>query len=219
MIDSIFSLQNLSNQEKTIFIPGPVGQLETLIAAPLITPKAIAIICHPHPLYGGTMTNKVITTVTKTLRELGAITLRFNFRGVGLSEGQYAQGEGETADALAVIDWARQQYGDYPLWLAGFSFGSYVALRAALQRQPEKLLLIAPPVSNFEFKQLPPINFQWFLIQGDQDEVVASEAVYAWLKTLPNPPVLYQIPEATHFFHGLLGKLREIIVEAWKNVS
>ncbi len=215
MNETSFSINDLSTQEKTIFIPGPVGQLETLIAAPETSPKAIAVVCHPHPLYGGTMTNKVITTVTKTLRELGAITLRFNFRGIGQSAGEYAQGEGEIADVLAIIDWAQQHLGDYPLWLAGFSFGAYVALRAALQRKPEKLLLIAPPVTNFQFQHLPSIDFKWFLIQGDQDEVIAPEEVYSWLKTLPKPPVLYRIPEATHFFHGLLGKLREIITTAW----
>jgi alpha/beta superfamily hydrolase len=170
--------------------------------------SAIGIVCHPHPLFGGTMHNKVVTTLSKTFQYLGLDTVRFNFRGVGLSEGAFAHGEGELDDLLAVIGWMQDMHPKCDIWLAGFSFGAYVAAKGAVEISAKKLVTVAPPVQHFPMAHLSPILCQWVLVQGGQDDVVPAEEVLSWANARDPKPVIIEFPEAGHFFHGLLGELR-----------
>lgn len=206
------------SEEEILLITTPQGQvIETRIGFPQhpIQPKTLAVICHPHPLFGGTMDNKVVYILTSTLRNLGAITVRFNFRGIGKSTGAFDQGIGESEDIVFLINWFKQQYHFKKLWLAGFSFGSFVAFRAHEKILPERLMLIAPPVERWEYQQitLQP-NTKTLIIQGGSDTVVSPPAVIDWVGTLQPPPQFEMIEEADHFFHGFLPHLREI-VQTW----
>jgi alpha/beta superfamily hydrolase len=203
------------HKENAELIQGPIGQLEVVRANPIGKERAaFGIICHPHPLFGGTMDNKVVTTLTKTFQHLGLHTARFNFRGVGRSEGEFAHGRGELADLLAVIDWMQQQHQENEIWLAGFSFGAYVAASAAAQLPVSKLVTVAPAVQNFPMQELAPITCPWILVQGEKDDVVPPEQVYAWAENRDPKPIILRFPEAGHFFHGQLGELRKRLEEA-----
>jgi alpha/beta superfamily hydrolase len=202
-------------KEVTQLIHGPAGQLEIAISEPLETERnAWGIICHPHPLYGGTMHNKVVTTLAKTFQGMGVPTVRFNFRGVMRSQGAYDNGHGELEDLLAVIDWVQQTSLKNEIWLGGFSFGGYIAAKAATQIPVAKLVTIAPPVQHFPMHQLPPILNQWVLVQGERDDVVPPQAVLEWAEARDPKPIIIRFPEAGHFFHGQLSELREQITEA-----
>ncbi|EKD71390.1 MAG: hypothetical protein ACD_46C00194G0004 [uncultured bacterium] len=200
--------------KNTTLIHGPVGQLEIAVEAADEPSGVWGIICHPHSLYGGTMNNKVVTTLAKTFQGLGATTVRFNFRGVGKSDGHFANGNGELDDLLAVIDWVHRENSKQEIWLAGFSFGAYIAAKAATMVPVKKLVTVAPAVQHFPMQYLPPILCQWVLVQGDQDDVVPPEAVYAWAESRIPPPKIIRFPEAGHFFHGQLAELRLRIEEA-----
>jgi alpha/beta superfamily hydrolase len=195
-------------------IEGPAGQLEVVRANPIGKDrKAFGIVCHPHPLFGGTMDNKVVTTLTKTFQHLGLYTARFNFRGVGRSAGAYDHGDGELDDLIAVVDWMKQQHPENEIWLAGFSFGGYIAAKAATILPISKLVLVAPAVHHFPMQDLPPITCPWILVQGEQDDVVPPDAVFAWAETRNPKPIILRFPEAGHFFHGQLGELRARLEE------
>lgn len=202
------------SHEANLLIKGPCGQLEIVTTRPttLRTPPAIAIICHPHPLFGGSLNNKVVTTLTRSFSNLGLSTVRFNFRGVGKSEGHYAQGIGETEDLLALLQWLKIVCPKYEIWLAGFSFGAYVAACAAKKWPIKQLICVAPPLENFPFKTLPPFPCPWILIQGDKDEIISAKLVFDWLKSLAHPPTLIRIKGASHFFHGHLLELRDRLI-------
>lgn len=202
--------------ETSITIPGPSGNLEAIIIGPrdVASIKGVAVVCHPHPLYGGTMNNKVVTTVANLFKDLDLGVVRFNFRGIGKSEGSYGESVGEIEDLLAVISWVKMHCLNQPVWLAGFSFGSYIAAKVATRETIEKLILIAPPVNHFDFATLLPFTSPTFVVQGDLDEVVPATEVSAWIKTRKNPPELISLPTATHFFHGHLGKLREALLKS-----
>lgn len=201
--------------ETTFLLPGPVGDLEVAVN-PVGDSEEVAIICHPHPLHGGTMNNKVVTTVAKAFAQKGISTVRFNYRGVGASEGSFGDFVGETADLLAVIDWVLQQKPHAKLWLAGFSFGAYIAAQGALQRANvvQQLFSIAPAVRLNNFDQFITIQCPWVVIQGEQDEIIAPTDVYAWVeRMMPHAPIkLFRLPETSHFFHGKLLALRDILV-------
>jgi alpha/beta superfamily hydrolase len=208
----------LTRADKKIFLSGPAGQLEAIISQPdTARQDAVAIICHPHPLHGGTMHNKVVHTVAKAYQSLAIPALRFNYRGVGESEGSYGDAIEETEDLHAVMQWAQQQYPAAKIYLIGFSFGSYVALRATALYQQHfsipQLILIAPPIERFPYHQhifaKPPI----VVLQGEADDVVAPEATYAWVADHPYTPQLIRLPGVEHFFHGQLDNLKKIIVE------
>lgn len=205
-------MTELIYQEYKHLLKGPAGSLETSCeTAEQALYDICAIVCHPHPLFGGTMQNKVVTTLVKAYKELGVKhIIRFNFRGVGQSEGQYANGEGERDDLLAVIAWAKQMAAN--VWLAGFSFGSYVAASAAKESGCKQLTCIAPPVVNFNFN--PVLNFScpWLVVQGDRDEIVDASKVWQWLGQLSHKPVTIRMAEASHFFHGQLLELRAQLV-------
>lgn len=208
-------MQILPAKESSFLLTGSVGEIETVVTE-YENAVATAIICHPHSLFGGTLNNKVVTTLARTCRDLGLRTVRFNFRGVGKSQGSFDGGKGETDDLLAIASWVKTQYPKDKLWLAGFSFGSYVATRAATQLSIAQLISVAPPVINFNFSELPPITCSWLIVQGEQDEIVSPEAVFAWIDTLNPPPTVIRMPGASHFFHGQLMELRRKIEEALK---
>jgi alpha/beta superfamily hydrolase len=198
-----------------VVIPGPVGALEGLTACPeRETRGVVAVILHPHPLYGGTLNNKVVHYLSRTCNRLGIPSLRFNFRGVGASAGSYDDGRGETEDCLAVIDWVQERRPGFGIWLAGFSFGAYVAYRA-VNRHPKikRLLTVAPPVNLFDFSSLPGPACPWTLVQGAQDELVPVAAVESWAHSLPRVPQQIILP-ADHFFHGQLNTLQEALLGA-----
>lgn len=199
------------NAEHALYIAGPAGRLEAIWSPSEANSMAAAVICHPHPLQGGAMGNKVVTTLARTWRDKGVATLRFNFRGTGNSEGVHDQGVGEIDDVLAVLQWLQVEQGVKTLDLAGFSFGAWVSA-AASARIPaglllRKLVLVAPPVQyeGFAALQLPP---QTLVIQGEADEIVDAAAVYAWVATRRQVPELLRFPETGHFFHGRLGALK-----------
>jgi alpha/beta superfamily hydrolase len=201
------------NESTTLLLDGPAGALEVAVdrseAAPL---PAVAIICHPLPIEGGTMHNKVVTMLARSLRELGLDTVRFNFRGTGNSEGSFDDGVGETDDLRTVAAWVRAQRPDAALWLAGFSFGAYVSLRMAAELQPSMLISIAPPVRrSWDFDSLVPPTCPWLVIQGEADEVVDPQAVFDWIDTMRDPPELVRMPDTGHFFHRKLMDLRGAI--------
>lgn len=194
-----------------ILVDGPVGALEAEAADGADPAAPFAVVCHPHPLLGGTMDNKVVTTTARALQGTGMATLRFNFRGVGASAGTYDQGTGETEDARAIARWGAQRWPGRPLVLAGFSFGAWVALRLAQSLAPVRLLTIAPPVGRFDFSGLVAPACPWLILQGDADEVVDAGAVRDWAATQPAHVRLELLPGVGHFFHGRLTELRDRI--------
>ncbi len=210
-------LEEESCTGEELLIEGPAGQLQLLTSCPQCYQgeSPIAVICHPHPLYGGSLNNKVVHILANTFNELGLLSVTFNFRGVGRSGGRFDNGLGETADLLAVVRWVRSRHPLAPLWLAGFSFGSFVALQAAQQLQIERLLLVAPPVSMFDFSNLKGPEGSWMVIQGGKDEVTAPEAVSAWVHRQWPRPRYEWLADADHFFHGRLNRLRERVLAAW----
>ncbi|MEP6938684.1 MAG: alpha/beta hydrolase [Rudaea sp.] len=199
----------------TFTLAGPAGSIECASETP--PPETArpcsAILCHPHPLQGGAMTNKVVTTLARALRELGVATLRFNFRGVGASAGAFDDGTGETDDLLAVAAWLRAARPHDALWLGGFSFGSYVATRASAQLPTRQLITIAPAVTRCDFATLSPPPCPWLIVQGEADEVVDPAAVYAFAATRQPPPDLVRLADTGHFFHGRLVELRALVQE------
>jgi alpha/beta superfamily hydrolase len=201
--------------DSKLFIEGPVGILEAQTTSSLEN-GVTGVICHPHPLMGGMMSNKVVTTVARAFKEMGLRTVRFNFRGVGESAGQYAEGLGETDDLLAVLQWVKDTRSNDAIWLAGFSFGAYVALRAANVWPIAQLVTIAPAVHLRDCKTLPEPTCPWLLIQGENDEVVDPNDVFSWAASKTKPPKLVRMSGAGHFFHGRLVELREILIAELK---
>lgn len=198
-------------------IKGSAGDIETLITCPekLMGTSPVIIISHPHPLYGGSMTNKVVSILAKTFAEIDVITVRFNFRGVGKSAGKYDEGIGEAEDLKILSEKIKQWRPQAPIWLAGFSFGAYVTTRAQSVIKPEKLLLVAPPVSMYPFDELEEISVPWVVIQGDQDEVIDAATVKNWVNNRPNRPELIWMEAAGHFFHGKLIEVKEALLKVW----
>jgi alpha/beta superfamily hydrolase len=201
--------------EKKESVQGSAGRLEVLSYETTESARGLAVICHPHPIQGGTMNNKVVTMLHKAFAEKEFHTVRFNFRGVGESEGVFDEGIGETTDLRTVLDWASARYPGLPLYLAGFSFGSFIAYRLASDpRYKDKivqLISIAPPVQYTEFHDLPVPACPWLVVQGEQDEIVEAKAVYAWLESVDKAVEIVRFPEVGHFFHGKLTELKEAI--------
>ena len=155
--------------------------------------------------------------LARAVNELGADAVRFNSRGVGRSEGRYDEGRGETDDAAAVLQWIDEQFQPEAVWLAGFSFGAYVATRLSQHSAVARLTLVAPPVSLYAMDEYQDINIPWLIIQGGRDEVVDPQAVKNWVATQKQAPELVWFEEAEHFFHGRLNDLREAVVNHWKH--
>ncbi len=192
-------------------LTGPAGDLEAIVDLPdaeVAAQPVVAVVCHPLPTEGGTLHNKVVTMVARALRELGATTLRFNFRGTGASAGQFDHGDGETDDLAAVVAWVRRERPGHALWLAGFSFGAYVSLRATDALQPDLLISVAPPAGRWDFDTIVLPQCPWLVIQGEADEIVDPQAVYDWLDERGAAAELVRMPDTSHFFHRKLMDLR-----------
>lgn len=197
------------------YIPGPAGQLELSIQKPANSlPYGIAVIAHPHPVHGGTMRNKVVTTLARLCRDLGLVSYTFNFRGVGQSAGQYDHGKGEQQDLQAVVSFARKEYPSLPLWLGGFSFGANISALAAQTENPACLISICPPIGHKGYQTIAPPLCPWFIVQTDDDELVDANKVKAWVETLHPRPDLISMDHGGHFFHGQLLVLRDKLGDA-----
>lgn len=201
-------------------LDGPDGKIEAFVET-LDAARGIALIAHPHPLFGGTADNKVVTTLARSLRSLGYMTLRPNFRGVGASEGEHDHGAAETADLLCVLETAQQRFGPFPVVLAGFSFGAYVVTRLAkvlaAQGQPaERLVLVGTAAGYVEGARTyitEAVAPDTLVIHGSADTTVPLANVLAWAEPLELPVTV--VPGADHFFHRRLHILRNIIHAAW----
>jgi alpha/beta superfamily hydrolase len=190
---------------------GPVGRLEALTEPPENEDIGItAIVCGPADSIG-TMHSKVVNIVERSLRELGAATIRFNYRGVGRSDGELEAGVGAAEDLLAVANWAQQVRPDTQLWLAGYGFGAFIAIVGCQKLGVAQLVTVAPPVEHFDFAALPEPQCPWLVIQGESDELVNPDAVRAWIETLETPPQVLHMDEADHSFHRRLMDLRGAI--------
>tara|TARA_R110002126_G_scaffold110918_1_gene248401 strand:- start:119221 stop:119874 length:654 start_codon:yes stop_codon:yes gene_type:complete len=194
------------------FLPGRMGALEACLTVPeQITGQYIALLGHPHSLKGGSMQNKVVTTLTKLFKTLGIPSLRFNFRGVGASEGLYDAGLGESDDMLDLALLCQEALPEAKLLFAGFSFGSFVAYRAASQIEHDLLLTVAPPVNHFDFTAFPKDPAPWVLVQGDDDEVIPANLVLKFAETREISVIRFA--ETGHFFHGKLIDLHAELLD------
>jgi uncharacterized protein len=202
----------MNSQTQRRLIVGPAGALECAIDLPPegVQPKGTAVICHPNPTQGGTLDNKVVQTLARAFVQLGWRAVRFNFRGIGKSEGAWDEGRGEIDDALAVI--AAERPGGEPLLLAGFSFGGYVATHAAkqLSEPAQRLVLVGPATSRFDTTTVPADTV---VIHGEQDDVVPLASVLDWARPQSLPVVV--VPGVGHFFHGQLPLLKRLVVTAF----
>lgn len=195
-----------------VFINGSAGKLETVLAEPENGRRGLAVIAHPHPLYGGTMDNKIVHTLFNTLLKLGFICAKFNFRGVNNSTGAHDHGIGEIDDVVAVAETIRNQFTDYSdtLVLAGFSFGGAIQIHAAKRLNPQHLILVAPSVANLNAPPVTQFCENTLIIQGDQDDIVPLQTVLTWAAPQSLPVTV--VPGAEHFFHGNLLIIKSIVL-------
>jgi len=202
----------MSRAGERIFIQGGAGRIETVMDQPQGRPRGIALVAHPHPLYGGTLDNKVVQTLARTLVELGYVSLRPNFRGVGASEGAHDEGRGETEDLLLVAAHARKELGELPLALAGFSFGAAVQTQVAQRTAPERVVLVGVAVGRFPSEAVPPDTI---VIHGERDDTIPLSKVLDWARPQDLPVIL--IPSADHFFHLRLNLIKSIVKNSWRS--
>lgn len=192
-------------------IEGPAGAIEVVLNVPAPALRGIALVCHPHPLQGGTLDNKVVQTLAKTFFALGYAAVRFNFRGVGQSAGTFDAGIGETDDALAVLGAMQGRLGEtLAIALAGFSFGAFVQTRVAQRVVAERLMLVAAAVKRFDVGSVPRDTI---VIHGEEDDVVPLGDVFAWARPQQLPIVVF--PGCGHFFHGRLPQLSHVVTTMW----
>ncbi|HEX2540453.1 MAG TPA: alpha/beta fold hydrolase [Caldimonas sp.] len=194
-------------------VAGPAGRIECAIDRPEAPSRGLALVCHPHPQFGGTLDNKVVQTVARAFLQLGWTSVRFNFRGVGQSEGVWDEGVGEVEDALAVLAaWrGRPELAPLPFCLAGFSFGGFVAAEVAHRlpegAKPRRIVLVGP---STEKQAVPAVPADTVVVQGETDDVVPLAATLAWARPQMLPVIVF--PGVGHFFHGRLGLLKSVIV-------
>ncbi len=208
--------------EERVLIDGPAGVIELIVENPG-APRGIALICHPHPLFGGANTNKVTQTLARTFTHLDYVALRPNFRGVGGSGGTHDNGNGECEDMLTILAEAKRRYGDLPVALAGFSFGAYVQTRVAqalieANHPAQRLVLVGTAAGHVEGARqytVKPVANDTIVIHGSVDTTVPLANVLAWAEAM-NLPVIV-VPGADHFFHRRLHVIREIITRAWRH--
>jgi alpha/beta superfamily hydrolase len=219
---------NAPHDSRTFFLDGPAGRLEAILWTPTAaaesaaqqthrvprTPRFAAVVCHPHPLFGGTMHNKVVYQATKSLAGLGFPVLRFNFRGTGLSEGTHDRGRGEVEDVRAALDFLAAKFPDVPLLLAGFSFGSWVGLRAGCaDARVARLIGLGIPVNNCDFSFLADCAKPKLFVHGENDEHGAIAKVREVVAGLSGDNSLVVVPNADHFFAGKLNQLDHAITD------
>ena len=201
----------MSGAGERVFIDGAAGRIETVIERPAGATRGTALVAHPHPLYGGTLDNKVVQTLARAFLELGYVALRPNFRGVGASEGVHDEGRGETEDLLRVAAHAKENLGDLPLVLAGFSFGAAVQTQVAQRTSPHRVVLVGVAVGRFPSEAVPGDSI---VIHGERDETVALAKVLDWARPQDLPVVV--IPGADHFFHLRLNVIKNIVKGSWR---
>jgi len=202
----------MSRAGERILIEGGAGKIETVLDRPDNAPRGIALVAHPHPLYGGTLDNKVVQTLARAFVELGYVSLRPNFRGVGASEGVHDEGRGETEDLLRVVARAGKDFGELPLALAGFSFGAAVQTQVAQRTNPHRVVLVGVAVGRFPSETAPPDTI---VIHGERDETVPLAKVLDWARPQDLPVVV--IPGADHFFHLRLNLIKSIVKNSWRS--
>lgn len=199
---------------RSFFLDGPAGRLEAMLWT-VPSPDRVALVCHPHPLFGGTMHNKVVYQAAKALHRRGMAVLRFNFRGAGLSEGTHDKGRGEQDDVRAALDYLAREFPSRPILLAGFSFGSVVGLKAGCaDPRVEKLIGLGIPVNDSDLTYLRTCEKPKLIIQGGNDQFGSRANVESLFSTLPEPKRLVIVEGVDHFF---AGKLQEVgaAIEAW----
>jgi alpha/beta superfamily hydrolase len=197
-----------------LFIDGPVGRLQAILERSRdVSPVGNVVVCHPHPEHGGTMHNKVAHTLARAFVSIGFSALRFNFRGTEQSDGEYDDGEGELSDALAAIGWMRARNSEVPLWVAGFSFGAAIAVKAAIETRVDGLISVAPAITQFAPGLDSQPQIPWLVVQGDQDELVEIDETVEWIDGLEPGPELLIFQGGEHFFHGRLVELRNAVKE------
>jgi uncharacterized protein len=200
--------------EHHLLLDGNVGILEVVLSIPQqIKHDVIALIGHPHSLQGGSMNNKVVTTMSRTFRDLGIVNCRFNFRGVGQSGGEYDKGIGESEDMLLILKQLKQQLPHREVIIAGFSFGSYVAYRTACQVKHKALISVAPPIHHYDYTEFAIPN-PWIVIQGLEDEVVPASVVLEFFQDIIPAVSMLEFEQTGHFFHGKLVELKRRLTSA-----
>jgi alpha/beta superfamily hydrolase len=198
------------------YLDGDAGKMQCLLDLPENEPRGIALVAHPHPLYGGTMENKVAQTLARTFVTLGYAVARFNFRGVGESEGVYDDGKGEVDDMAIMYEHMRARYPDLPTTLSGFSFGTFVQAQFAQRleaegRPAERLVLVGTAAGKWP---MPPVPHDTILIHGEQDDTITMQQVFDWARPLDIPVTI--IPGADHFFHRKLGHIKNLVIQLWR---
>lgn len=201
-------------------IPGPLGPLECLIEHPQGPPRAVVVFAHPLPTEGGTMHTKVVFQGAKALARIGCVVLRFNFRGVGRSAGEWDKGVGELADFRSAVDFMAERHKGLQIWAAGFSFGSYVAMTAGADDDRVCALIgIAPPVDRYEFATVKLSPKPKFVIHGEEDELISLKLVRQFYASLPEPKEFVQIDRATHLFEGQASEVGDALEELLADFS
>jgi len=205
------------NKTEKFTLTGAAGQVEGVLDYPHddAAPRGVALVAHPHPLYGGTMDNKVAVTLMRTFVSLGYVVARINFRGVGKSEGVHDHGQGETDDMAILHQWMTEKYPELPVALAGFSFGTYVQTRLAQRlvdagTPAERLVLVGAAAKKWEMAAIPADTI---LIHGENDDTIPLVDVLDWLRPQDIPVIV--IPGADHFFHRKLGHIKSWVMQLW----
>jgi hypothetical protein len=205
----------LNKFSKKFYLTGPAGRMECLLDLPDAAPSGIALVAHPHPLYGGTMENKVAQTLARTFVSLGYAVARFNFRGVGESEGVHDHGVGEVDDMAVMMAHMQEQYPGLPVALSGFSFGTFVQAQlhkrlVAEGREVQRMVLVGTAAGKWD---VPPVPADTILIHGELDDTIPLRHVFDWVRPQDIPVIV--IPGADHFFHRKLGHIKNLVTEMW----
>jgi alpha/beta superfamily hydrolase len=195
-------------------IPGPAGPLEALLDLPEGVPRAVAVFGHPHPLHGGTMHTKALYQAAKAMPRIGVAALRFNFRGVGSSTGTFDSGPGEKDDFRAALSYVEQRFPDLPIWAAGMSFGSWIALTVGAEDPRVSLLLaVAPPIDRYDFEVLKTSTLPKFIVHGENDELISIKEIRKFYAQIPEPKELVTIEDANHLFEGKTSLVGEAVAD------